>query len=52
MQINQQLVRFNRVLTKEVNKKVIKTLSVHKLLFSEHKLSINQVKITLKLTEK
>ena len=49
MQINQQLVRFNRVLTKEVNKKVLKTLSVHKLLFSEHKPSINQVKITLKL---
>ena len=36
MQINQQLVRFNQVLTKEINKKVLKTLSVHKPLFSEH----------------
>ena len=52
MQINQQLVRFNQVLTKENNKKVLKTLSVHKQLFSEHKPSINRVKIALKLTEK
>ena len=36
MQINQQLVRFNQVLTKEINKKVLKTLSVRKSLFSEH----------------
>ena len=35
MQINQQLVRFNQVLTKENNKEALKTLSVHKLLFSE-----------------
>ena len=35
VQINQQLVRFNRVLTEEINKKVLKTLSVHKPLFSE-----------------
>ena len=52
MQINQQLVRFNRVLTEEINKKVLKTLSVYKRLFSERKLSINQVKILSKLTEK
>ena len=59
MQINQQLVTFNQVLTKETTKKVLKTLSVHKLLFSEHyplfsesKPSNNQVKITLNLTEK
>ena len=45
MQINQQLVKFNQVLTEEINKKVLETLS-------EHKLSINQVKITLKLTKK
>ena len=32
--------------------KVLRTLTVHKLLFSEHKPSINQVKITLRLTEK
>ena len=36
MQINQQLVRFNRVLTEEINKKVLKTLRVRKPLFSEH----------------
>ena len=36
MQINQQLVRFNQVLTKEISKKVLKILSVHKSLFSEH----------------
>ena len=35
MQINQQLVRFNQVLTKEINKKVLKTLSECKPLFSE-----------------
>ena len=35
MQINQQLVRFNQVLTKEINRKVLKNLNVHKLLFSE-----------------
>ena len=60
MQINQQLVRVNQVLTiKEINKKVLKVLSVHKPLFTEHKLlfserqpSINRVKITLKLNKK
>ena len=37
MQINQQLVRFNQVsITKEISKKVLKVLTVHKLLFSEH----------------
>ena len=41
MQINEELVRFNRVLTEEINKKVLKTLSVHKLLFNEHKPSID-----------
>ena len=35
MQINHQLVKFNLVLTKEINKKVLNTLSVHKPLFSE-----------------
>ena len=34
MQINQQLVRFNQVLTEEINKKVLKT-SMRKPLFSE-----------------
>ena len=60
MQINQQLVRFNQVLIiKEINKKVLKVLSMHKLLFteqkllfSEHKPSIDRVKITLKLNRK
>ena len=52
MQINHQLVRFNQVLTKEINKKVLKPLNVQKSLFSECKPSINGVKITLKLTEK
>ena len=52
MQINKQVVRFNQVLTKEINKKVSKTLSLHKLLFSERKPSINRVKNTLKLTGK
>ena len=52
MRNNQQLIRFNRVLTKKINKKLLKTLNVHKPLFSEHKQSINRVKITLKLTEK
>ena len=52
MQINQQLVRFKQVLTKENNKKVLKTLSVCKPLFSERKPRINRVKITLKLTKK
>ena len=36
MQINQQLARFNRVLMDDINKKVIKTLSVRKLISSEH----------------
>ena len=35
MQINQQLARFNRVLMDDINKKVIKTLSVRKLISSE-----------------
>ena len=35
MQISQQWVRFNWVLTKEINKKVLKTRSVCKPLFSE-----------------
>ena len=36
MQINQQLVRFNRALTEEINKAaVLKTLSVCKWLFSK-----------------
>ena len=52
MQINKQVVRFNQVLTKEINKKVSKTLSLHKPLFIERKPSINRVKNTLKLTEK
>ena len=52
MQINQHLVRFNGVLTEEINKKVLNVLIVRKLLFSESKPSINRVKITLKLTEK
>ena len=60
MQINQQLVRFNQVLMiKEINKIVLKVLSVHKPLLTEHKLlfseckpSINRVKITLKLIKK
>ena len=52
MQINQQLVRFNWVLTEEINKKVLKTLNVYKPLFSKCKLSINQVKITLNVTKK
>ena len=52
MHINKQVVRFNQVLTKEINKKVSKTLSLHKLLFSERKPSINRVKNTLKLTGK
>ena len=45
MKTYQQLVRFNQVLTEEINKKILKTLN-------ECKPSINQVKITLKLTEK
>ena len=52
MQINQHLLRFNRVLTEEINKKVLNVLSVRKLLFSESKANINRVEITLKLTEK
>ena len=43
---------FNRVLTEEINKKVLKVLSVRKLLFGESKPSINRVEITPKLTEK
>ena len=35
MQINQQLNRYDQLLTKEINKKVLKTLSVCKLLFSK-----------------
>ena len=35
MQINQQLVSFNQVLTEEFNKKVLKILRVCKPLFSE-----------------
>ena len=35
MQINQQLVRFNPVLTEEINKKILKTPNVHKPFFSE-----------------
>ena len=45
-------MRFNQVLTEEINDKVLKTLIVHKPLFSEHESSINQVKIILKLTKK
>ena len=48
MQVNKKLVRFNRVLTEKINKKVLKTLSVPKPLFSEcyplfseHKPNIN-----------
>ena len=60
MQINQQLVRFNQVLIiKEINKKVLKVLSMHKLLFTEQKLlfseykpSTDRVKITQKLKRK
>ena len=60
MQINQQLVRFNQVLIiKEIKKKVLKVLSMHKLLFteqkvlfSEYKPSIDRVKITQKLKRK
>ena len=36
MQLNQQLVRFNRALTEKINEKATKVLSVHKPLFSEH----------------
>ena len=47
MQINQQLVRFNWVLTQEINKKIWKVLSVPKLLFSISTncslVSVNQV---------
>ena len=35
MQINQQLATFNRVLMDDINKKVVKTLSVRKLISSE-----------------
>ena len=35
MQINQQLVRFNRALTQEINKKVLNTFNVSKPPFSE-----------------
>ena len=52
MKINQQLVRFNQVLTEKTNKKNLKTISVCKPLFSECKPSINRVEITLKLTDK
>ena len=60
VQINQHLVRFNRVLTEEINKKVLKAIimyvkgyySVCKPYFTERKHTINQVKIVLKLTKK
>ena len=35
MQINQQLAKFNQLLTKEFNKRVLKTLIVHKPLFGK-----------------
>ena len=35
MQINQQLVRFNRVLTEEINKNDLKTFNVRKPPVSE-----------------
>ena len=45
MQINQQLVRFNQVLiTKQINKKVLKIFSVNKPLFTEHKLLFSKRK--------
>ena len=55
MQISQELVRFNRVLTEKINKKVLKTLRVHKPLFSFQRFSLetetsakfNQVKSRL-----
>ena len=57
MQINQRLVRLPSII-EEINKKVLGTLSVCKLLFSEHwplfserKPIINQVKITLEVME-
>ena len=49
MQNNQQLVRFNQLLTKEINKKALNTFNVCKSLFNERKPSINKVKITQKL---
>ena len=50
MQINQELVRFNRALTEEINKKVLKTLIARQPLFSERKPSIYRVNITLEET--
>ena len=49
MQNNQQLVRFNQLLTKEINKKALNTFNVCKSLFNERKPSINKTKITQKL---
>ena len=46
MQINQQLLRFNQVLTDEINNEVLKTLSVHNrsLVSANRSLeSVNQV---------
>ena len=37
----EEKVKLNQVFTEEINKKVLKTLSVHKPLSSEHKPSIN-----------
>ena len=47
MQISQQLVKFNRVLTKEINKKVLKTLDVHKSLLMSANHSLASVKQVL-----
>ena len=49
MQNNQQLVRFNQLLTEEINKKALNTFNVCKSLFNELKPSINKIKITQKL---
>ena len=35
MQVNQQLAKFNQALIKELNKRVLKTLIVHKPLFGK-----------------
>ena len=46
MQVNQQSVRFNRVLTEEINKKVLEILSVQKvsLVNANHSsVSVNRV---------
>ena len=45
MQINQQLVRLNRVyITKKINWKVLRTLSERKPLFSERKPLFSELK--------